>query len=233
LIELMIAIGVIFVGFGAILAMILSSVSNMNSSKAKLKASAVSQGILEKFRNKRDKNGIASLLSYSQDAIPDQTIDGTKYSSVAHVYYLDGKSALVEATVSWVFKKQEILRDYILLTNYNNSFPTVMPTYYTTPSWLNPIATMTPLPPTATLTPTPIPPYYTCKKYRYSSILPGANCFFCPRDAFASAGVCDVAQCVWDIGTLQYSTLLACQAVCQNDLHCTNCAQGSAICVLH
>lgn len=169
LIELMIAIVVIFIGFAAVVSMSLSAISSSSSSKAKLKATSFAQGILEKYRAQRDASGIASLINFAKPGA--QTIDGVKYTPVITLYNLNENSILVEVIVTWTYKTSDTIRSYALLTNYAGGATVpppynIFPTWYLTPTALPPTATPTKhvgpratntLTPTPTRTPTPTP----------------------------------------------------------------------------
>lgn len=193
LIEMMVAIAVIFVGFSAIVAMALSAISNSGSSKAKLRATTFANGILEEYRARRDTDGISSLYTFPLPT--PTTIDGVQYVPTATLYAIDGNSVLVEVNVTWTYKKLDHLMSYVLLTNYANRATIAAP--YTTPSWFvqatstvapSPTSTSTPTNvPTFTSTPTPTPTQIPgvvflnsalgtscinyCEKYDYKSCL--------------------------------------------------------------
>jgi prepilin-type N-terminal cleavage/methylation domain-containing protein len=135
LIELMIAIAVIFVGFSAVVAMVLSGISSSNSSKAKLKATSLAEGILETYRTTRDAGGIVALEEYLTPT--PQIIDGATYLVSTNIHYIDSNSAIVETRVFWNDKTpsgKSSVSSYVLLTNYNDQ-PTVAPTYISYPTW--------------------------------------------------------------------------------------------------
>lgn len=159
LIELMIAIVVIFIGFAAVVSMSLSAISSSSSSKAKLKATSFAQGILEKYRAERDANGIAGLINYAKPGA--QTIDGVRYMPTVTLYNLNKDSVLVEVKVDWTYKTAESIKSYALLTNYGNGAtvppPYAYPTWYVTPTPLPPTATPTKKTGKATSTPTNTP----------------------------------------------------------------------------
>lgn len=133
LIEAMVAIVVIFVGFGAIVAMGLSAVSNANVSKAKLRATDVATGILEEYRAARDANGVAGLKSMAQPA--PATIEGVTYTPVVTVYNLDSNSVIVETTVNWTVKKSASITSRVYLINNSTRFATIAPGTITYPTW--------------------------------------------------------------------------------------------------
>lgn len=137
LIEAMVAILVIFVGFGAIIAMGLSATSNANISKAKLRATDLATGILESYRAARDANGVAEL--YLTPAPTPITIDGVRYGPTITVFNLDTNSVIVEATVDWTIKKHDSVTNRAYLTNNSSRFATIAvapnyPTWYLTPT---------------------------------------------------------------------------------------------------
>jgi prepilin-type N-terminal cleavage/methylation domain-containing protein len=162
LIEMMIAIAVIFIGFSAVVSMTLSSISTSTSSKAKLKATSLASGILEKYRAERDASGIGSLTMFPTPNLTPIQIDGIKFLPKVQLYNIDQNTVVVETKVSWVYKSgpTPFVQNYVLLTNYDNPEVTV-PAPYITPVWFTtpmPTATPTPNPtltPTITLTPTP------------------------------------------------------------------------------
>jgi prepilin-type N-terminal cleavage/methylation domain-containing protein len=158
LIEMMIAIAVIFVGFSAVVSMMLSSMSVSNSSKASLKATSLASGILEEYRSVRDESGIAALAMYPTPKLTVTSIDGMSFYPKVKLYNIDQKTVLVEANVSWASKSgpTPFVRNYVLLTNYDNPAVTV-PSPYATPTWMYSIATpiLSPTSQGPTLTPTP------------------------------------------------------------------------------
>ena len=147
LVETMIAIAIISLGFTAIISIGLSAYSNTAYSKTKLKAQTYAQGILETYRAERDQNGIAGFATPTSGG--SMTIDGTVFTPSVRVYKLpDTTSAIVETTVRWTYKKPESIMSYVLLSNTNSRMATVG-SGYSTPAWY---PTSTP-----TRTPTPIP----------------------------------------------------------------------------
>lgn len=162
MIEAMIAVAIIFVGFAAIISIGLNAASTVNSSKTKLKVTAQAQGILEKFRAKRDAEGCANLPTLRSELLtPTIMIDGVKITPVITIYYPSTNSCLVETTLTWQAKKLETLRSYKYFTNLNNAAhgqPTFIPPWQLPTNTPAPTATSTPV---LTATPTPVsPPWY-------------------------------------------------------------------------
>lgn len=158
LIETMVAVSIILIGFTAVVAVALTSFSNISASKMKIKATAYAEGILEKYRAKRDSAGIASLVLVPTP--PNSVlIDGITFYPKVKIWGLNAGAVLVEANVSWIAKSGPTpnVQSYILLSNYNDKTQITGP--YIVPSWfLTPTPTQMPtytLTPTMTVTPTP------------------------------------------------------------------------------
>ncbi len=173
LIETMIAIAVIFIGFAAIVSIGLSSLSNVNSSKIKVKATSVAQGFLEKFRSERDFEGIAKFTTLRSSLLATPIIiDNIKITPIITIYYPDTSTSIVEITCRWNYKRQEEVKKSIYLTNLNNRFPTIQSALCcSVPAWMSPMPpTNSPVPtatqtiaPTLTVTPAPsFTPAPTC-----------------------------------------------------------------------
>ena len=133
----MIAVAIIMIGLTAVISIGLKAMSNAHSSEARLKATSYAETILEKFRVERDANGISNFQTLAPVFGVATTIDGITYNPTVTVYYLDDHSAVVEVTVSWVYKDPlhpEHVSASSYLPNGSTRFKTV-PGPYSKPAW--------------------------------------------------------------------------------------------------